>query len=159
MTYCVLELFRDAAAEDRIAVEGFDSVTALANFMLFAANDVHPGWRTCRADHHNDLREVLAMLETIEATARFLVGLGYDDAEIRRTLVKQFPGGNVEDAMSTAYADKARLDADVDAALEQEAAAARASELDLSKSIHGSDDAADGQPYDVVDAKNRRDDA
>lgn len=136
MTYAVLELFRDPAAEDRIGVEGFADTEALANFTLFAADTVHPGWQSVRASTHNDVREVLAMLDTIEATARFLVGLDYDAAEVRRTLAAQFPADDVEAAMSAAYAHKARLRSEVAAVENRQAAAARAAELDLSKSIH-----------------------
>lgn len=136
MTYATLELFADDAAEDRIAVEGFDSLEALANFVLFAADELHPSWRAVRATNHDDVRKVLSMLDTIEATARFLVSLGYDDAEVQRTLTEQFPGGDVEAAMRDAHAHKERVDAEVAEIEDREAAAARASELDLDRSIH-----------------------
>lgn len=143
MTYAVLELFSDQAAEDRIGVEGFDSVEALANYVLFAAHQQHPDWRTVRASTINDLREALSMLNTIEAVARFLVGLDYGDDEVRRTLAMQFPGGDVDAAMTQAYEHKARLNADVEQALAGEADAARASEHDLSKSMRSP--AGDGE--------------
>lgn len=134
--YVTLELFRDAAAEDRIAVEGFDSVDSMAGFLLFACDRIHPAWRTTRADNHDDVREVISMLDTIEATARFLVNLGYDDSEIRTTLTRDFPGQNIEAAMSDAYDHKRRLDAELADALAREDAAALAAEHDLGKSMH-----------------------
>jgi hypothetical protein len=136
MTYVTLELFRDRAAEDRIGVEGFDSLEAFANFTLLAADRVYPAWATVRADHHNDLREVLSMLDTIESTARFLVGLEYDEAEVRRTLAAQFPGEDIDAALADARQHKARLEAEVAAIEGDQAAAAVESEHDLSKSMH-----------------------
>lgn len=134
--YVTLELFKDQAAEDRIAVEGFETTEQLADFVLFAADQLHPDWTTVRADNHDDVRKVLSMLETIEATARFLVNLDYDEAEVRRTLTMQFPGGDVDAAMEDARAHKARLDAEIAAVTARDDQAARAAEHDLGRSMH-----------------------
>jgi hypothetical protein len=137
--YIALELFLDFEAEDRIAVEGFDSTDSMAEFLLFSAPELFPGWRTTRAATHDDVREVLSMLDTIEATARFLVNLGYDDTEIRTTLARDFPGENAEVAMSAAYEHKRRLDAEVEALATREDQAAVAAEHDLGRTMHNAD--------------------
>src|SRR5213079_634550 len=134
--YIALELFADDAAEDRIAVEGFDSLGSMSDFLLFAADRLHPTWRAVRADNHDDVRSVLSMLDTIEATARFLIGLGYDDAQTRAHLTREFPGGNVDAAMSDAYDHKRRVDAETQAIEQRANKAAVEAELDLSRSMH-----------------------
>jgi hypothetical protein len=135
--FITLELFSDDDAQTATGVEGFPTMEAAADFTLRGfADRLHPGWRSLRADMHNDVREVLAMLDTIEATARFLVGLEYPDDDVRAALAQQFPGQDPEPALVDAHEHKTRLESEVEGVEDTQAAAARASELDLSKSIH-----------------------
>lgn len=134
--FVTMTLYEDSAGKHPIGVEGFADLEALASFALHAAHRIHPTWKSVQADTYNDMREVLSVLDTIDATARFLVGLDYPDEQVRKTLSDQFPGADVDAAMTQAHDHKTRLESETAEVEQRQADAARASELDLSKSMH-----------------------
>lgn len=76
------------------------------------------------------------MLETAEKLARFLVRLEYPRGDVMETLHRDFPDADLEAVYAQALAQKELSDAQVEAQLRREAAAATAAEHDLSRSIH-----------------------
>lgn len=75
-------------------------------------------------------------LNTPDALALFLAGVGYPRAEVVDAVRKDFPDANAEHVVNDAYEQVAERDAELDRAVERDETAARAAEHDLSKTMH-----------------------
>lgn len=76
------------------------------------------------------------MLSDPAEMAHFLVSLGYDRERIERTLRNEFPDVDVAALVDAAEAGKTEADERVERASADEAARARAAEMDLGESMH-----------------------
>lgn len=68
--------------------------------------------------------------------ARLLLFLDYSEDSTRRAILSEFPDADVDAAITSARRELRKVSDEHDALLEREAAAARAAELDLTKSMH-----------------------
>jgi hypothetical protein len=75
-------------------------------------------------------------LNTPDALAVFLAGIGYPRTEIVDAVRKDFPDADADAVTDAAIGSARQQNAELDRAVERDEAAARAAEHDVSKTMH-----------------------
>lgn len=110
-------------SKEPIAIEGFRDFDGAAGWTKthLIEGGRFPAWGFVQPDYFDDPREVISMLDSADALARFLVRLEYADDQVLATVRSQFPGADADAALADAKTHKQESDEQLERQLDAEA--------------------------------------